>query len=335
MKNSIKRVIIDSDMGWDDVLSICYLLKNPSIQIVGIMVTGCGETNLRWGSIIAKTLMELVEKSEVKVCIGAKNPTKFEHKFPQSFKDDMNDIMGLLGSLNPKKTIEFDKRKAWEFLYDTLEESSEKVTILSLGGFTNIAKMLEKYPKAKIENIEQIYAMAGAVFVDGNVALLNNAQKQWNQGDIYSTNYSAEWNIFIDPLAAKKVFASTIPLTLIPLDACNYVVLNADYIDTITATDPIAIIVRNIFLKKTGDYDEGIPVPIFDPLATMIMAEDLKNYQFHKEYLDVNIEDTKINNHCGKTYIVTKGSRKIKIVQGVSQLEFSKQFSKIINKGLV
>ncbi|XPV70429.1 MAG: nucleoside hydrolase [Halarcobacter sp.] len=329
----IKNVIIDSDMGWDDVLSICYLMKNPSINILAITVTGCGETDLKWGSIIAKTLMELGEQVDAKVSIGADKPLKFNHKFPQSFKNDMNDIMGLMGSLNPKNTIEFDKRDAWDLLYDSLENCSEKITILSLGGFTNIAKMLEKYPTAKIENIEQIYAMAGAVYVDGNVALLNNAKKQWNQGAIYSTNYSAEWNVFVDPVATKKVFDSTIPITLIPLDACNYVVLNAQYVDTITTIDPIATLVKNIFIQKTGSHDEGIPVPIFDPLATMIMAGDLQYYQFHEQYLDVNTSDTEVNNHCGKTYITPKGKRKITIVQGVSQLEFSIQFAKIINKG--
>lgn len=33
----------------------------------------------------------------------------------------------------------------------------------------------------------------------------------------------AEWNIFVDPLAAKVLFDSGIPLTLVPLDACNHV----------------------------------------------------------------------------------------------------------------
>jgi len=34
-----KRVIVDTDMGWDDVLSILYLIKNPEIEIIGITVT--------------------------------------------------------------------------------------------------------------------------------------------------------------------------------------------------------------------------------------------------------------------------------------------------------
>jgi purine nucleosidase len=42
------------------------------------------------------------------------------------------------------------------------------------------------------------------------VALFNDAKPEWNQGPIYATNYAAEWNVFIDPVAAKKVFKSNI-----------------------------------------------------------------------------------------------------------------------------
>lgn len=326
-----KKVIIDSDMGWDDVLSILYLIKNPSIEIIGVTVTGCGETNLRWGQIIAKTLMELGNQTQATVSIGTSQPLEYQHVFPQSFKDDMNDIMGLLGSLNPELTIAIDSRPAWQFIHDELNQTQEKITILALGGFTNLAKMLEMYPDTNLSKIENIYAMAGAVYVDGNVAALNNASLDWDQGPIYSTNYYAEWNVFVDPLAAKQVFDSEIPLTLIPLDACDYVVLNPDYADTITATDPVATLAKQIFQKKADTHAEGIPVPIFDPLATMIMAGGLTNYQSHFLYLEVNTTEVETDNHCGQTDVVEFGSRKIEVVQGVSQQAFATNFATVIN----
>ncbi|WP_369130622.1 nucleoside hydrolase [Desulforhopalus vacuolatus] len=331
-KGAIKQVVIDTDMGWDDILSILYLMKNPNINIIGITVTGCGETNLRWGTIIAKTLMELGGKTQVPVAVGTSTPLKFDHVFPQAFKSDMNDIMGLLGSLNPDKTMNIDTRPAWKFLADSIDQSEDKITILSLGGFTNLARMLELYPATHIDNIENVYAMAGAVYVDGNVAMFNNARSEWDQGPLYSTNYTAEWNVFADPVAAKNIFDSEIPITLIPLDACDYVILDPGYIEKITATDNLAILARHIFEKKTGSSNEGIPVPIFDPLAAVIMADGMKNYQIHYEYLDVNIMDRMKNNQCGKTSVVEAGTRKIGIVQGVSQVQFATNFAAVINK---
>ncbi|MEH6452300.1 MAG: nucleoside hydrolase [Psychromonas sp.] len=326
-----KKVIVDTDMGWDDVLSILYLMKNPTIEIVGITVTGCGETNLRWGAIIAKTLMELGNQTQASVCIGTSMPLKYEHVFPQSFKDDMNDIMGLLGSLNPQADIDLDSRPAWEFISDILEQTKEDITILCIGGFTNIAKMLELYPSTPVDKITGIYAMAGAVYVDGNVASLNDAKPEWNQGPIYGTNYVAEWNVFVDPVAAKIVFDSSIPLTLIPLDACDYIILGPEYVDTITATDPIANLARNIFIKKTGSSSEGSPVPIFDPLATMVMADGLGPFQSSSEFMDVNIVDSETKNECGNTYVVKSGLRKVTIVEGVSQRAFAVHYAKVIN----
>lgn len=334
MDNARHKVIVDTDMGWDDVLSLLYLMKNPHIDILGVAVTGCGETDLRWGTIIAKTLMELGNQTQAKVAVGTSTPLKYDHVFPQSFKNDMNDIMGLLGTLNPEMTMEIDPRPAWQFIAETLDDSREKITILSLGGFTNLAKMLEIYPDADTGQIRQVVAMAGAVFVDGNVAALNNASPDWDQGLIYSTNYAAEWNVFVDPVAAKIIFDSEIPLTLVPLDACDYVVLNPDYAQTITATDAIAQLAKAIFEQKTGGHNEGIPVPIFDPLATMIMAGGMKEYQSHHRFLDVNTTDSEQDNQCGKTFVVDSGSRKITIVQGVSQKTFANNFAKVINSVL-
>ena len=88
--NPVRKVIIDTDMGWDDTLSILYLLKKPDIEIIGVTVTGCGETNLRWGLTIAKTLMELGGRTSVPVCRGTSRPMRFDNKFPQSFRSDMN-----------------------------------------------------------------------------------------------------------------------------------------------------------------------------------------------------------------------------------------------------
>ena len=327
-----KKVIIDTDMGWDDVLSILYLMKCPDIDIVGITVTGCGETNLRWGTVIALSLMEMGGRTDVSVCKGTSTPLLFKHVFPQTFRDDMNGMMGLLGSLNPDISMEPDPRPAWQYLVETLDKTEEKITILSLGGFTSLATMLDLYPHAKVDRIEAVYAMAGAVFVDGNIALLNNARPEWDQGPVYRSNYAAEWNVFVDPLAAQKVFNSDIPLTLIPLDACNHVMLSPDDVDSITVKDDISRLAKKILEHKTGSHDEGIPVPIFDPLATLIMTGDMPGYQSSMRYLDVDLRETEMENTCGRTFVTETGSRKISVVQGVSNYAFKKAFAEVLNR---
>ena len=342
-----KKVIFDTDMGWDDTLSLLYLMKNPYIDIIGITVTGCGETNFEstiekggktvtvGGLQIALALADL-GKLNVPVCKGTKTPTDLDHKFPQDFRNDMDTLMGLFPSIYlPAPSSGLDPRSAWEFITETLNSAAEPITILSLGGFTNLAKMLEIMPEPK--NIEGIYAMSGAVYVDGNVAALNNAKPEWNQGYIYSSNYHAEWNVFVDPGAAEKIFRSSMPVTIIPLDACDYVILESNYISSITAKDLIAELVKQIFSKKTGPHSEGIPVPIFDPLATLIMAGGIRSNETPEKVLAVKLTDTEVNNTCGQIYVVegASGERPVKIVQGVSQHGFKKNFAQVINGDMV
>lgn len=328
-----KKVIIDSDMGWDDVLSISYLMKDPTVEIIGLTVTGCGETNLGWGMIIAQHLLAIGNKQSTPIARGTETPLKYENKFPQDFKSDMNDIMGLIGSLNPVELPVISPLPAWEFLYETVKNSKDKITILSLGGFTNIARMLElcKQP-GDIAMIEEIYAMAGAVYVDGNVAGLSTAKPEWNQGSLYSSNYYAEWNVFVDAVAANNVFQSQIPITLVPLDVCNQVILDPSYSEKIKAQDPVATLVRQVLETKSGSHAEGgLPVPIFDPLATMLMAGGIPSTKTDEQFLSVETQQSEQDNHCGKIKVETSGSRKIAFVQGVSQMAFSENFARVIN----
>ncbi|MCX7922040.1 MAG: nucleoside hydrolase [Clostridia bacterium] len=324
-----KNVIIDTDMGWDDILSILLLMKDPNVNIIGITVTGCGETHLADGVSIAQSLLKM-GNINAPVCAGAASPSEYNHCFPQSFRETMDDVCGLRNIL-PVVTEPADPRTAWEFIKDALEDEENQTTILSLGGLTNIAKALDLKPK--LENIERIVIMGGAIYVDGNVAALNNSQPDWNQGPVYSTNIYAEWNIFLDAAAAKKVLAMPVPITMVPLDACDYVLLEEKYSDLITATDPVAQLAKELIVQKAvGPAKESIPLPIFDPLASLIMAGNLRHTREVSLRVDVVTTDSAVDNNCGQT-ISTRDEniRTIDVVTGVSNIEFQNAFTNIIN----
>ena len=56
--------------------------------------------------------------------------------------------------------------------------------------------------------------MGGAIHVPGNI------HSDWPEID----NNTAEWNIWVDPLAAQEVFSAGLSLHLVPLDATNQMV---------------------------------------------------------------------------------------------------------------
>ena len=98
-----------------------------------------------------------------------------------------------------------------------------------------------------------------------------------------------------------------------------------------TATDPVATLVRQVLEHKSGTHAEGLPVPIFDPLATMLMAGGIEATKLDEQFLSVNTDLTPTDNHCGQIKVQRSGSRVIASVLGVSQFAFSKNFAQVIN----
>jgi len=77
-----------------------------------------------------------------------------------------------------------------------------EITICSLSPMTNLAMALVEAPDIT-PRIREIVAMAGAYFEVGNITP------------------SAEFNVYVDPEAARIVLESGIPITLLPLDVTH------------------------------------------------------------------------------------------------------------------
>lgn len=333
MGSQIRKIIIDTDMGWDDVMSILLMMKNPEVEIAGITVTGCGETYLEDGMQIARGLLAL-GNNPAPVCAGAARPSSYDHVFPGSFRANMNDVMGLRLQLPPPVTAP-DPRSAVQLMQDVLNQSEQPVTFISIGGLTNITALLSQATPAQLAKIGRIAIMGGAIDVAGNVADLNNAMPQWNQGPIYSTNVTAEWNLFLDALAAQTAFRWTtpaLPLALVPLDACNNVILTPEYADLIVATDPVASFLKQVIQAKTGTSAEPSPVPVFDPLATTYGVGLLTDITALHMALDVRVVDTTTANTCGQTIRSDLAGIPLKtVVMWASAGQFKEIFTRLAN----
>ncbi|MDD5371147.1 MAG: nucleoside hydrolase [Anaerolineaceae bacterium] len=90
--------------------------------------------------------------------------------------------------------------------------SPEPLALFVSGPSTDLAQALRLDPGIR-EHILAVYRMGGAVYVSGNLTDFS----------ANPANVSAEWNIYIDPLAASEVFESGLPIYLVPLDATNQV----------------------------------------------------------------------------------------------------------------
>ena len=135
--------------------------------------------------------------------------------------------------------------------------------MLELGPLTNLAEVFSHTPRAARTG-RQFVILGGAVGVSGNLG----------DGGIFQTdNVSAEWNMFIDPAAAKIVFTSGAAIRLVPLDATQRVPIDMALLEQIKsrAGTPLARFVAQVLATKIEMIRQGFYFAQ-DPLAAAAMA---------------------------------------------------------------
>jgi purine nucleosidase len=199
-------VFFDHDGGIDDYLSLLLLLTYDDVDLLGISITPA-DTLLDGAVPATRKILDLAGRSGVAVAGGT---LEGPNPFPLSWRLDCMRVNSL-PVLNQSEAIAapLSDLAGEEFLSRTLLGAMEPVTLLMTGPLTNLAWALDHHPGVE-EKVREVVVMGGALEVDGNV------QEPDHDG-------SAEWNLYWDPPAAKRVFDSSIPITMFPLDATNQV----------------------------------------------------------------------------------------------------------------
>jgi pyrimidine-specific ribonucleoside hydrolase len=301
-KSKTIPVIIDTDVGKDDIGAILYLLKHPNISIKAISVS-CGLTYVEVG---AKNLLKLLDhlgRRDIPVVVGREKPLACDHSFPPEWRETSKFFFGLRlpkTDLNPAES---------GILSTIIKEQTEKITILAIGTLTDIAELLQSEPSVK-EKTDRIFIMGGAVNVSGNVGI------EYPK----IPNYKAEWNIYVDPHAADIVFRSKVPITLVPLDATNYVPIKKEFIEKLAKTSVTreAEIACQFMTPGLYFWDQLTAVVVTNPSIV-----SLKNY-----HIEVIVEE---GNSSGETRSVS-GEINAQVAVKANAQAFENQFVKIINQ---
>ena len=194
-KNANKiPVIINCDTGIDDAVAILIAVKSRKLNIK-LISTDVGNTNPSSSAVNTTNILELIKAPEIPVVAG--NGKCFKKERPRVAVHGN----GGLGEYIFEETDRFiDEGDAVEKIYETLCDSTEKITIICLSPPTNIAKLLTKHKDAA-EKIERIVLMAGTIekIPDGEMPY-------------------PEFNIATDPEAGEVLFKSKIKIDVVPME---------------------------------------------------------------------------------------------------------------------
>ncbi|MBU2926027.1 nucleoside hydrolase [Colwellia sp. 1_MG-2023] len=259
-----KPVIFDNDMAIDDWAALLFLLQHPQADVVAITISSSGESHCSPGLTNTNSLLDLSKYSRdsVLVACGDDEPLDGYAVFPDAWRKDSDTLSGVAVKPSNRKA---SSEHAIEIIHQAIKEANEPVIIVATGTLTNIAQWIEKYP-ADMKEVSRLIIMGGNVDAPGNIIVPN-----FTDGH---PNVSAEWNIFIDPLAADKVLASGLPIELVGLDVTNSVRLTAKVASEFkkSVTTPAAqfwdqILDKNDWFIESGEYY------FWDTLAAIVAVE--------------------------------------------------------------
>ncbi len=254
-------VIIDTDCGTDDLMAISYLMAGKEVDLRAITVVN-GLAHVEQGAANILNLLELAGRTKVPVYIGDSRPLAGNAAFPEEWRRLTDSLPGVQ---LPQSTRKPQEESAIYYLADQLRlpPGGPGLRILALGPLTNIARALESRP-GRVRGIRSIVIMGGALHVPGNLG---------DGGAFKTENKAAEWNLYVDPLAASRVFASGVPIELVPLDATNRVPVNSTFVRDFSkkATTPLGRFVAQLFASEKDLIDQGV-FYAWDPLAAVILA---------------------------------------------------------------
>lgn len=211
-----RKVIIDCDPGIDDALALMLAIASPELEILGITVV-CGNVPADTGVKNALKVLKWMGRPDIPVYLGEEKPLVREYV-------DARDTHGEdgLGESGYPETEGIKPRKgAISFLTETLNKN-EKVSIITLGPLTNIARVIQSAPEC-MAGLDEFVSMGGSYKSNGNCSPV------------------AEYNYWCDPHAAKAVYEAfhTLPglkgkkIHMTGLDVTRKIVLTPNILEYI------------------------------------------------------------------------------------------------------
>lgn len=185
-------IILDGDPGHDDAIAWMLAQSSPLLDIRAL-TTVCGNQTIEKTTYNAMRIMTLVGMN-VPVAKGRPGPLLAESIIDPS----VHGKSGLDGPALPEPCMELSPLSAVELMAKVLRESDEPITLVPTGPLTNVAALLLAHPELR-SKIARISLMGGGL-KSGN----------WTP--------AAEFNILVDPEAAKIVFNSGLPILMAGLD---------------------------------------------------------------------------------------------------------------------
>ncbi len=242
-----QKIILDCDPGHDDAMAILLANAAPEIDLLAI-TTVAGNQTLPKTTLNARRVCSRAGIRGVPIAAGCDRPLVREQRVAANIHGES----GLEGpTFAGEPDVPLDPRHAVDLIIELLLASDGDIMLVPTGPLTNIGLAMRREPRI-LPKIRHISLMGGA----------------WGFGN---QTPSAEFNILVDPEAARIVFESGVPITMCGLELTHQAKATPDIIqrfaDLHTPLGDFAVEMLQFFAstyKKMHGFDGP---PLHDPTA--------------------------------------------------------------------
>jgi inosine-uridine nucleoside N-ribohydrolase len=227
--------VIDTDIGddIDDAFALALALRSPELRIVGV-TTAYGDTELR--ARLVDRYLAAVGRSDIPVAAGVATP--HTNVFTQA--------------AYALREPDHKHQDGVNFLLDQIRAHPGQVTLIAIGPETNLAAAIQR-DGATFRKIKRVVLMGGSVYR--------------GYGDDQRPP-EPEWNIDRDPAAAKALFASGVPIFMMPLDSTQIRLQANEREQIFSFGSPLTDQLTLLYHQWVAHTDNHSPDPtLFDPVA--------------------------------------------------------------------
>jgi inosine-uridine nucleoside N-ribohydrolase len=272
---NMRPVIFDTDIGTDvdDILALVLLAKAPELKLLGV-TTVYGDTILR--AKIAAVTTRMLGRNEIEIVPGEQ----------QTVSGRQIHWAGHEGEGIPHlDSIEIKTEQSGPgYIIETAEKLNGELEVIATGPVTNIAKAIVMSPSS-CAKIKHLYIMGGAFWMR-----------------------RAEHNMKCDADAARILFGSSIPKTVISLDLTLRVWLGRNELLQIAALpNGLGPMLENQLIRW-WEYNHVEGSSPHDPLAALAMV---RPELFRFENWDIDVHDE--SSAPGFTSAMNRGTGKTRI----------------------
>jgi len=264
-----RAFLIDTDTASDDAVAIIMALRAPDVRVVAI-TTVAGNVDVQQSTRNALYTVELCG-ANVPVYTGAEKPLLRRYENATWFHG--RDGLGDHGYPPPRRAP--GKLHAVDAIIEAIE-ANPGLVIVTLAPLTNLALALAKKPGVAAK-VGRCVVMGGAPCCEGNVTP------------------AAEYNIWVDPEAARMVMLSGLPVELIGWHLCrgDAVVREDDIARILGFNNTVARFAiecnshaREAYKVQTGE--EGISLP--DPVAMCLALDPTTGTEWSSHYVEIETQ---------------------------------------------